>query len=96
MHLMYLDESGSPADHNTQFFVMAGFSIFERQTHWLDSHLTPIAARFNSSNPENVELHASPMRSGRDGWQNFRPADRVQAITDALYLLSDRQIKYST
>ncbi|MGN6318255.1 DUF3800 domain-containing protein [Trinickia sp.] len=33
MHLLYLDESGHPDDPNSEFFVVAGFSVFERQTH---------------------------------------------------------------
>ncbi len=93
MHLLYLDDSGSPCDPQTKFFVMAGFSIFERQTHWLESQLNPIAARFNPTNPETVELHGSPMRSGSDGWKQFSPKDRVQAVADALHLLSDKQTK---
>lgn len=93
MHLLYLDDSGSPCDRQQKFFVMAGFSIFERQTHWLESQLNPIAARFNSTSPDSVELHGSPMRSGSDGWKQFSPSDRVQAVTDALHLLSDKQTK---
>lgn len=93
MHLLYLDDSGSPCDPQTKFFVMAGFSIFERQTHWLESQLNPIAARFNLTSPESVELHGSPMRSGSDGWKQFSPQDRVQAVADALHLLSDPQTK---
>ncbi|TAK93499.1 DUF3800 domain-containing protein [Patescibacteria group bacterium] len=67
--------------------------VFERQTHWLDSHLTPIAARFDPTNPSSVELHANPMRSGSEGWTRFAPADRVQAVVDALHLLSNRQLR---
>jgi hypothetical protein len=38
MYLTYLDESGSPGDLNTPFFVLAGVSVFERQTHWLEQN----------------------------------------------------------
>ncbi|MGI4984420.1 MAG: DUF3800 domain-containing protein [Janthinobacterium lividum] len=41
---MHLDESGSPGDLNTPFFVLAGFSVFERQTHWLECSLDAIEA----------------------------------------------------
>lgn len=93
MYLLYLDDSGCPSDQSQKFFVMAGFCIFERQTHWLDSHLTPIAARFDCDNPQNIELHANPMRSGSDGWKNYSPTERVQAIVDALSLLSNKQLR---
>ncbi len=72
---------------------MAGICIFERQTHWLDSHLAPIASRFDPENPQNIELHANPMRSGSDGWKKFSPAARVQAVVDALNLLSNKQLR---
>lgn len=93
MFLMYLDDSGTPGNTNQKFFVLAGFSIFERQTHWLESQLNPIAARFNPHHPELVELHGSPMRSGRDGWDKHPPADRVQAVTDALHLLTNPHMR---
>jgi Protein of unknown function (DUF3800) len=89
--LLYVDESGSALDPNSKFFVLAGVAIFERSTHWLDQHLTNIAARFDPIHPASVELHASPMRTGRDGWDAFHPNDRAQACADILHLLSDRQ-----
>jgi Protein of unknown function (DUF3800) len=88
--LLYVDESGSALDPNSQFFVLAGVAIFERSTHWLDKHLTNIAARFAPLQPESIELHASPMRTGRDGWGSFSPADRAQACADILHVLKDK------
>ncbi|MYM80786.1 MULTISPECIES: DUF3800 domain-containing protein [Duganella] len=93
MHLLYLDESGHSHDPNSQFFVLAGFSVFERQTHWLESQITPVAERFSKSNPSAIEFHGAPMRSGKDEWEGVAPADRVQAVVDILDLLSDRQLQ---
>lgn len=93
MYLLYIDDSGSIDDTNTNFLVLAGISVFERQTHWIESKVTSIAARFAPAHPESIELHASPMRVGKDGWQHFEPSDRVQAVVDALNLLSDTQSK---
>lgn len=84
MHLLYLDESGSVADPNQKFFVLAGVAVFERKTHWVEQRLNDVAARFSPANPYDVELHGSPMRSGRDGWKTFPLQDRLQAIKDAL------------
>jgi hypothetical protein len=92
VYLLYLDESGHSHDPNTEFFVLAGFSIFERQTHWLEGQIDPVAARFNTINPRDIELHGSPMRSGKDGWKGVPPQDRVQAVVDILNLLSNRQL----
>lgn len=97
MYLFYADDSGSPDDPNGQFFVLAGLSIFERQTHWLDQEISRIAQRFESYFGEGqCELHGSPMHSGRDGWKHAgTPAQRVQAVTDAIHLLNNKQYKHS-
>ncbi|WP_323614905.1 DUF3800 domain-containing protein [Pseudomonas putida] len=92
MHLLYLDESGHEKDPNTNFFVMAGFAIFERSTHWLESQISPIAERFNAIDPGSVEFHGSPMFNGKDEWKSFAPADRVQATVDILSLLANQQL----
>ncbi|MCJ1887396.1 DUF3800 domain-containing protein [Pseudomonas sp. LA21] len=84
MHLLYLDESGSVADPNQRFFVLAGVSVFERQSHWIETELNKIAERFNQAAPYDIELHGSPMRSGREGWKNHPRDARFQAIKDAL------------
>lgn len=63
MHLLYLDESGHPHDPSTQFFVLAGFAVFERQTHWLESTITPIAARFRSLDPSELPVSADVVES---------------------------------
>jgi len=88
LHLLYLDESGQPNDQSTDFFVLAGFAVFERSAHWLDSRITPIAARFDAQDPSAIELHGSPMHAGKECWSGVAPADRVQAVVDVLSLLS--------
>lgn len=84
MHLLYLDESGAASDPKQQFFVLAGVSVFERESHWIEQELNAIAQRFSASDPHEVELHGSPMRSGHGVWRRHAVADRLQAIKDAL------------
>lgn len=93
MHLLYLDESGHPHDPGTQFFVLAGFAVFERSTHWLESRINPIAERFNPREPSAIEFHGSPMYAARDDWAGVAPADRVQALVDVLSLLGNTQLQ---
>ena len=76
MHLLYADESGSIPDPNQKYFVLAGVSVFERQGYWLAHELDKIAARFDPAEPALVELHGSPMRSGKDFWRTISRADR--------------------
>ncbi len=89
MYLLYLDESGHPQDPNTDFFVLAGFAVFERTTHWVESHMNPIAERFNKLDPSAIEFHGSPMYSAKDDWNGVAPQDRVQAVVDILSILSN-------
>jgi hypothetical protein len=84
MYLFYVDESGHGADPNQRYFVLAGFSVFERQSWWISEELDQIASRFDPANPDAVELHGSPMLQGRDGWKLHPRADREQAMKDAL------------
>lgn len=84
MHLLYVDESGSAADSSQQHFVLAGVSVFERKTHWVEQDLNAIASRFDSVRPHSVELHGSPMRSGKEGWKAHPLPERLAAINEAL------------
>jgi hypothetical protein len=93
MYLLYLDESGHPQDPNTDFFVLAGFAVFERTTHWVESHMNPIAERFNKLDPSAIEFHGSPMYSAKGDWNGVNPQDRVQAVVDILSILSKPQLQ---
>ncbi|WP_455189995.1 DUF3800 domain-containing protein [Foliimonas ilicis] len=73
VHLLYLDESGHSHDPSSEFFVLAGFSVFEQQTHWLEGQIDPISLRFSTANPREIEFHGSPMRSGKDEWKGVPP-----------------------
>lgn len=92
MHLLYCDESGSVPDPNQEHFVLAGVSLFERQGFWIASEIDKIAARFNSADPNSVELHGNAMLAGRKFWRQFPKEDRVQAIKDALAVLAASHI----
>lgn len=84
MHLLYVDESGCVADPAQKHFVLGGVAVFERKTHWIEQRLNEVALRFSPEDPYAIELHGSPMRSGRDGWKRFPLTDRLEAIRDAL------------
>lgn len=86
MYLLYADESGSTRDINQQYFVLAGFCVFERQGYWIAKELDNIAARFNPADPSTVELHGNPMVGGKGVWRHFPKDDRAKAIEDALQI----------
>jgi len=84
MYLLYADESGAVGDPKQEFFVLAGFCVFERQGYWIAQELDKIAARFNPADPSDVELHGNPMSTGKGIFRRFPKSDRIQAISDAL------------
>jgi hypothetical protein len=88
MYLLYADESGTVQDASQQYFVLAGFCVFERQCYWLGEELEKIAARFDAADTASVELHGSPMLSGKKKWRHYPKEQREQAIQDALRLIN--------
>ncbi len=89
MHLLYLDDSGSASHPTQQYFVLAGLSVFERSTHWVEQELNQIALRFarDSDSPYDIELHASPMHSGKSAWRGHLKTRRIDAIKDSLSII---------
>lgn len=92
MHLLYVDESGSATDASQRYFVLAGVSVFERTTHWIELALDDIATKIDPSAPD-LELHGSPMRSGKGIWRKFDLAKREEFIKQALVEGVTRQPK---
>ena len=84
MYLLYADESGTTHDPIQQYFVLAGFCVFERQGYWIANELDQIASRFDPADPGSVELHGSPMFGGRSRWRSHPKQKRHQAIEDIL------------
>lgn len=84
MHLLYLDESGTASDPTQKHFVLAGIAVSERATHWIERELDHVAKRFSPQDPSSIELHGSPMRSGRGMWRQFKYQERIEAIKEAL------------
>jgi hypothetical protein len=80
MHLLYLDESVTVNDSNQKYFVLAGVSVFERQSYWISSELDKIASRFNPADYQSVELHGNPMFGGKKFWRQFSKEMRHQGI----------------
>lgn len=88
MHLLYVDESGSTSDPTQNYFVLSGISIPEKRTYWVEKEMNEIAAKFDSEDPYNIELHGSPMRSGKKEWRPFSLEERIQAIKDCLQIIA--------
>lgn len=84
MHLLYADESGTTGDPAQRHFVLAGFSVFERQSFWIANELDKIVAKFNPADPSSVELHGNPMFGGKGFWRKIPKENRLQAMKESL------------
>lgn len=83
MHLLYADESGLVADASQKYFVLAGVSVFESATQRIVQQLDAIASLVAPHSSE-LELHGSPIRSGKGVFRKIPLTDREQLIKDAL------------
>ena len=88
MHLLYSDDSGSVSDPHQQYFVLAGFSTFERQGWWISEKLEEVIARYRSELPDTVELHGSPMFQGRGEWKSVPRGTRMQILKESLGVIA--------
>lgn len=94
MHLLYLDESG--VDPCLPYYVLAGVSIPERQSRFMDADLVDVARRFRPHDTDDDGLSppfsASAMHTGAGRWRGVDRMSARQAIKDALQLaVADRQ-----
>ncbi len=59
MHVLYLDDSGSPDNPKEDYFVLGGISVPENSLRWLSHQIEKIAIEINRENPEIIEFHAA-------------------------------------
>lgn len=81
MHLLYLDESGNENDAKDAYFVLAGISLFERQTYFLSQALDQIQEKhFPGRQP--IQFHATDIRNAHGFWRNVPASIRRQVLSD--------------
>ena len=88
MHLLYLDDSGTVGDPQITHCLLAGFSIFETVTHWVEKEINAIAVKY--SLPPDVEFHANHIKTGRNIWRKMPPNVRQQILIDLCYVIKNR------
>lgn len=89
MHLLYLDDAGSAANNNEEYFVLAGISVFEAQTSWFTQELDRLAQSIDPANPSQVEFHASETFSRRTTpWNSMSREDAQGVIKAVLQVLA--------
>ncbi len=86
MHILYVDDSGDVGNPAEKHFVLGGIAVFERGLYHGMVAADNCVAGFGLGDPADIELHGSPMYSGRDSvWRTVRDrSQREQMIKDAL------------
>lgn len=89
MHLLYLDDSGSPGNKDETYFVLGGISIFEAQAHFITQELDKLAAEIDPSNPHDIEFHASIIYSRKlHPWDKMSRAEAQGIIKSVLHIFA--------
>jgi hypothetical protein len=84
VHLLYLDDAGSPGNKDENYFVLGGICVFEAQVDWFSREIDKLAAPYNANTPEDVEFHASTIFSRReDPWKNLS-IDEARGVLKSL------------
>lgn len=85
MYLLYLDESGDPANwQEQQHFVIAGIAIHESQIAILGDKLGAIQQRYFPNLSFSIVFHATDIRSGKGIFRSLQPTVRQQLL-ESLY-----------
>lgn len=89
MHILYVDDSGSVENASERYFVLGGVAVFERGLYHQIAALDRCIEEFGIGDPHEIELHGSPMYSGRGStWQRIRDrSQRERMINTALAVL---------
>ena len=89
MHLLYLDDSGTIGDPQTDHCLLAGFSIFERKTFWVEQEIDKIIEKH--SLPSVMEFHASHIMAGKKAWRKLPKDVRQEILFDLCRVIKNRK-----
>ena len=88
MHILYVDESGSVVDPAQDYFALSGIAVFERGIFHLERAVDNLVAAWGlGSDPNQIEIHGSPMYQGSGIWRKQPRADRERMMNEALGML---------
>jgi hypothetical protein len=89
MYLLYLDDAGSPANTNEDYFVLGGICVFEPQIDWFGRELDKLATAHGST-PEDIEFHASEIFSRRTApWKGLKTDEARGVLKSVLRVVAN-------
>lgn len=89
LFILYIDGSGSVKNPNENHFVLAGVAVPEGQIFHLIRALDDLVGTFGLGDPNEIELHGSPMYNGRgEPWKSVNKNIRLDYMTQVLNVLN--------
>ncbi len=88
MFILYIDGSGSVNNPDEDHFILAGVAVYERQIFHLIKSLDDLADSLGVGAGDQIELHGSPLNSGRTTpWRQMDRNRRLNIMGEALGVL---------
>lgn len=86
MYILYVDDSGSIANANEQFFVLGGIAVYERALYHIMQDADQCVSDFELGPEDEIELHATDIYGGRNRpWNQIKTrAPREEMLNKAL------------
>ncbi len=84
MHFLYLDDAGSVANAQEEYFILGGLSVFEAQAYWITQELDKLAQSIEPGQPGQVEFHASEIFARRSPPWDRMSKDEAQGVLKAV------------
>jgi len=84
MFLTYLDDAGSAKNPDEEYLVLGGVCISEHQVNDFTHALDTLASKYDSTDPDSVEFHASAIFTGK-----VKPWDLLKRSEDRRLVLKE-------
>ena len=84
MKILYLDESGSINHPHQKYYVLAGVSLSIQDKATAEKILNQLVTKTKNNNPEELEIHANVIYSGRGFWRSKGLNERKNFIKNCL------------
>jgi hypothetical protein len=93
MYILYIDDSGSVANANEQYFVLAGLAVYEKTIFHLIDQSDKCVADFQLGDEGDIELHATDIYGGRGfPWKQIKSRpEREGMIQSVMKIITDQR-----
>lgn len=88
MYLLYVDESGDPGPHGSDYLLLGAAALFEGKWLHIEQEIRSLIHQYFPATPRPDEIHFAPLRQGKPPFRSLTPAQRVDLIRDFCSLVT--------